>query len=146
MNCHIEEFSFHPADKEIQEDFLSLLNQLSKTRMLSTFDFCRVFQARKSNGIVTAVAYYDGKLIGTASIKFEWKYSYGTSIVGQIEDVVVDDRFRHRGIAKQLIEYLIKIAKNKNCRKVILNCKDDLVPFYQRYGFNRVGNEMRIDL
>lgn len=39
---------------------------------------------------------------------------------------------------------LIKIAHESGCYKVILDCSDDNVPFYQKCGLERKGAQMAV--
>ena len=43
----------------------------------------------------------------------------------------------------RLVDYLINEAKRKGCYKVILNCKEDNVRFYEKCGLKRHGIEMK---
>ncbi len=38
---------------------------------------------------------------------------------------------------------LLEVAKAKNCYKTILDCKHELIPFYERIGFKQESNQMR---
>ena len=62
------------------------------------------------------------------------------------EDVVVDDSKRRLGVGSSLIKGLIKIAKEKGCYKVILNCSDKNIPFYSKFGFLKIDNGMKLVL
>ena len=55
--------------------------------------------------------------------------------VGHIEDVVVSKEFEGRGIGMKLVRSLLEKAEIMNCYKTILDCKDELIPFYERIGF-----------
>ena len=63
--------------------------------------------------------------------------------VGHIEDVVVSKEFEGRGIGIKLVTSLLEIANTRNCYKTILDCKDELIPFYERIGFKQESNQMR---
>ena len=63
---------------------------------------------------------------------------------GHIEDVVVSKQHRGRGIGELLIEDLVKTAKKEQCYKIILNCSDKNVPFYNKFGFSKVDNGMKM--
>ena len=43
------------------------------------------------------------------------------------------------------MQYLIDISKNRGCYKTILDCTDDVKPFYEKLGFKQVANELRLD-
>jgi glucosamine-phosphate N-acetyltransferase len=40
---------------------------------------------------------------------------------------------------------MLERAKEKNCYKTILDCKDDVKQFYERIGFKHESNGMRYD-
>ena len=83
-------------------------------------------------------------ILGTASLFIEQKIN-GKS-AGHIEDVVVDASKRGLGVGSSLIKGLIKIAKEKRCYKVILNCSDKNIPFYNKFGFLKIDNGMKLVL
>lgn len=85
-------------------------------------------------------------IIGTITIIFEPKIIHTMGIVCHIEDVVVDINFRGLKLSKNLINHALKLAKNNNCYKVILNCKDENVVIYEKNGFIANGNLMSLYL
>lgn len=52
-------------------------------------------------------------------------------------DVLPD--YQHQGIASALMEYLIDTAKSHNRKGIILTCKEHLIPFYNRFGYENQG-------
>ena len=67
----------------------------------------------------------------------------GIGRVGHIEDVVVSKEYEGRGIGIKLVTSLLEKAEGMNCYKTILDCKGDLIPFYERIGFKQESNQMR---
>jgi glucosamine-phosphate N-acetyltransferase len=65
--------------------------------------------------------------------------------VGHIEDVVVDKKFQGKKIGEKIIRYLLDFAKSKGCYKTILDCVDDVKPFYEKLGFKHNANALRFD-
>lgn len=64
--------------------------------------------------------------------------------IGQIEDVIISEKYRGLGLGKLIIEKLINIGLNKfKCYKIILNCLDKNIDFYKKIGFDIVGVEMK---
>lgn len=64
--------------------------------------------------------------------------------IGQIEDVIITEKYRKLGLGKLIINKLVDIGiNNMKCYKIILNCLDNNVEFYQKCGFDNVGNEMK---
>lgn len=47
--------------------------------------------------------------------------------------------FQKQGIAAQLMRHLITHAKAKGRKGVILTCKEKLIPYYMRFGFENTG-------
>lgn len=92
------------------------------------------------------VAIMNDKIIGCATILIEDKIIHDGSKVGHIEDVVVHHNYRKSGIGKLLIDNCVKIAKQRGCYKVILDCDEHNVKFYEKCGFRTHGVCMRLDL
>ena len=51
--------------------------------------------------------------------------------VGHIEDVVVDKASRGCGYGKIIVRFLIAMAQQQNCYKVILDCSNENIGFYK---------------
>ena len=91
------------------------------------------------------VAEQYGRVIGVASIIVINKLLRGGNRVGQIEDVAVSRFAGSRGIGRMLIEKLVEIGVEKGCYKVVLNCSEDVVGFYEKCGFYVKELQMRWD-
>ena len=64
--------------------------------------------------------------------------------VGQIEDVIIKKEYRGLGLGKQIIKELTEIGINKyKCYKIILNCVDHNIDFYNKCYYSVVGVEMK---
>lgn len=88
-----------------------------------------------------------GKVVGTATLLLQFNLTHGARPYGHIENVVTDSSYRGKGVGKALIDYLVDKAKRKGCYKVVLNCSDENVPFYQKCGFKKTSEvEMRLDI
>ena len=61
---------------------------------------------------------------------------------GIIEDVVVKENQRGKGIGKLLVNNLIEKAKKNNCDKIILSSSEKNLKFYQKLGFQKNEFEM----
>jgi ribosomal-protein-alanine N-acetyltransferase len=60
----------------------------------------------------------------------------------QIANLAVDSLFRKRGIAHQLLQWVIEYALNKKCRTITLDVRvSNLVAseLYRKFGFEEVG-------
>ena len=51
---------------------------------------------------------------------------------------VAPDR-RRQGIAAELMEHMIRSARNAGRKGVILTCKDRLIHYYEKFGYRNMG-------
>lgn len=124
--------------------FLECLNHISPTPTLSFKDFANIYFTAIAHNKTTFVAIEDDKVVGTASVIIEQKYSRGGSFAGFLEDVVVLPEYRNRYIGKQLVKKAIEFAAEKKCFRLILTCDEKLIDYYKEHFYtNGVG--MRID-
>ena len=79
----------------------------------------------------------DNEVIGTGSLLIEPKLTYNISYLGHIENIFVDEKYRNKGIGKQIVEYLVNYAREKSCYRIDLACEDKLINFYKGLGFNK---------
>lgn len=86
------------------------------------------------------------QIVATAKLLVEPKFFHEGRPAGHIEDVVTRQGFEGNGLAKALLGEAIRIARDNNCYKVILDCKKELVDFYSKVGFKEHDVCMRIDL
>ena len=54
-----------------------------------------------------------------------------------IEDVVVDEAYRGQSIGGEMVRRLLE--RLDHVEEIVLNCQDDLIPFYEKLGFQRTG-------
>ena len=85
----------------------------------------------------------DNKVVGCVSIILERKLK-GNSL--HIEDVVTHKEYRGKGIGVELMNYCLQFAKDNKCYKIVLDCADHNVAFYEKCGFKLSGNYMSIKL
>jgi len=108
------------------------------TRYISSFslksNYNKVYKkliSQKNN--IGVMACLNKKAIGYASINFNISIRGG--IRAYIEDVVVEKKFRKKGIGKSLVNILLKYAQKKKCYKVVLECSKENINFYRSLGF-----------
>lgn len=140
-----------PMIRELQKDdlwngFLNSLDSLTRTSNIAESKANEIFQEINSNeNHIIAVAEIDGTVVGSATLLIEPKFIHNGGFVGHIEDVVVDKKFQGQKIGEQIMLFLLDISKNRGCYKTILDCTDDVKPFYEKIGFKVVANELRYD-
>ena len=118
--------------KDLDQVFL-LLNQL-KNMDTSTVDKDKAWSDFINNtSSNSVVGLYNDKIVAYGSVVVENKVR--GELAGHIEDIVVDSEVRGKMIGVSLIKELIKVAENKGCYRITLFCKETLVNFYSRNGF-----------
>ena len=76
------------------------------------------------------------EVLGSITLLIEPKFIYCGGRVGHIEDVVVKRGSERKGLGKKLVQHAINIAfKEMNCTKLILDCSDENITFYKKFGF-----------
>ena len=63
--------------------------------------------------------------------------------IAEIDGKIVGSTTLGRGIGMKLVVSLLEKAEAMNCYKTILDCKKELIPFYERIGFKQESNQMR---
>jgi glucosamine-phosphate N-acetyltransferase len=134
--------------------WIEIVRQLSPTATTGALsDRSAWFDLTQHQPKVIFVAWLDGKIVGTASVLIEEKVNRGTDkekgrlrTVAHVEEVVVDSEYRGKDVGKELMEYCINFSKLANAYKVILDCSEENIPFYEKCGFKRHEVSMRLDI
>ena len=84
----------------------------------------------------------DGKLIGTGTLLYEYKFIRDISKCAHIEDVCIKEGYRGKNYGTLLIDHLITEAQKNNCYKIILDCNSELEKFYAKSGLIKNGIQM----
>jgi glucosamine-phosphate N-acetyltransferase len=129
---------------DFSNGFLETLGSLAPVD-LTPEEAVAIWNKRSTAGIHTVVAEIDGRVAGTASLIVEQKYIHRGGLVGHIEDVAVHSDHLRKGVGSALVEHLTQHACALGCYKVILNCRDRLIPFYNQIGYRRHDSGLRFD-
>ena len=132
------------VESDVENGFLESLDSLRKASDLdreSGKDILRKIIANPDH--IIHVAEINGKIVGSTTLLIEQKFIHNGGRVGHIEDVVVSKEYEGKGIGIKLVSSLLEKAKVMNCYKTILDCDDELIPFYERIGFKKESNQMR---
>ena len=124
---------FRNIEKKDLDQVFVLLNQLKKIE-IDTIDKDKAWSDFINNtSSNSVVGLYNNKIVAYGSVVVENKVRGEGA--GHIEDIVVDSEVRGKMVGVSLIKELIKVAKNKGCYRITLFCKETLVNFYGRNGF-----------
>jgi len=124
----------------IKEQMIQLYSQLSTCEMLPSNIFLWII---RSQNIFVDI---DEQLTirGAITALLEKKVIHKGGIVCHIEDLVVHKDHRGQQIGSKLVDHVVNYAKEKGCYKTILNCNDQVEPFYQKLGFQSKNKEMSL--
>ena len=130
---------------DLDRGFLEALGALRPVE-LTEQQAIDVYRERLKFKIRTYVAIIDDRIAGTAAVIIEPKFIHSAGVVGHIEDVAVHPAFQKHGVGRALVEHMLDVCREFHCYKVILDCAEAVIPFYERLGFHRWERAMRIDL
>lgn len=139
----LEITELQPAD--LWHGFLETLASLSDVD-LTPEEALSILESRRRAGVRTFVAREGAAVVGTATLIVEQKFIHCGGPVGHIEDVAVHRDHQRKGIGAALVRHATEEARKLGCYKVILNCFEDRVPFYEGLGFRTHDVGMRVDL
>jgi len=135
------------TNKLLEQDFSGFIETLSNLRPSNglTLDKAKEIlkQKKKFNNIVL-VGLLDKKIVGTATIIIEPKFIANGGITAHIEDLVVRKGYEGHHIGSMLMVKAVELAKENNCYKAILDCKEHLVPYYEKFNFERKAVNMKM--
>ncbi len=84
----------------------------------------------------------ENNIIGTATLTVDQKFG---GRVGRLEDVATMRGYEGLGISSALQKVIISKANELKCYKLILNCKENLIDFYTKFGFKKDQISMKIE-
>jgi GNAT superfamily N-acetyltransferase len=94
------------------------------------------------------IAEVDGRLLGMAAQSFNLAMRYGGEYA-QLEELIVDPDARGLKLGGLLLEAAISGARTHGCAEFglyLVEWTKHNQPFYEKYGLERVGSEMRMGL
>ncbi len=77
------------------------------------------------------LAYINGKPVGTA----RWRFTAGGA---KMERFAVLNEYRGKGVGEALVKYTLNKLKDNDL--VYLNAQESVIKFYEKYGFEVVGD------
>ena len=127
------DIDFRAVKRSDLKEVVVLLNQLKEIDV-SKINLNKAWSDFISNSSSNSiVGIYNNKVVAYGSLVVENKIR--GEVAGHIEDIVVDSNVRGKMIGVALIKELIKIGEIKGCYRITLFCKETLVKFYSRNGF-----------
>ena len=137
-----DEIIFSSVAKNHLPEVIDLLQAISEYRP-DVSEHSQIWQSHISQTNVHSIVacLRTGAVVGYGSLVIESKIRGGK--LGHIEDIVISEALRGRGLGNQLVAELSEIAKSHECYKVALNCKVENVSFYEKTGLSPNGVSMQ---
>lgn len=123
--------------------FKNLINDFRKTDF-TEFSFKNFIENEKNISIY--ILEENNNILAAGTILFERKFIHNISLYGHIEDIIVKKEHQRKGYGKLLINKLIDVCKTNKCYKILLDCSNELISFYEKCGFKLNSNQMVIYL
>lgn len=129
------------------DSFYTTLSSLKESPVLATEDSLDLLdRINTQDGHIFIAINNNYGIIGTSMLLIEQKFLRGGLKAGHIEDVATRAGFGGNGVAKGLIKMAVDFSKSEGCYKVILDCEEELVGFYEKFGFENSGTFLRLYL
>ena len=141
---------FRPLQQgDYEKGFCQLLGQLTVVGNITEQAFNDRLALCHASGLIhTIVGEFveQKKIVAAATLMVEPKFIRDCSFVGHIEDVVVDKEMRGRKLGERVMKECLRVAQERKCYKVILDCAEHNVGFYEKLGFVKKELQMRYDV
>ena len=154
MNNSKKDLKFEVREIELgdlKKGYFSTLKNLSELgtieeSMEKSEQILNNISANPLHRIFVAIDKETSEVIGATTLLIEQKFIHSGGKAGHIEDVVTRKGFQGLGIGSALINHALHFARTVGCYKVILDCSDANISFYQKAGFRVNETSMRYDL
>lgn len=124
---------------DFDRGYMQLLSQLTVVGDITREIYEKRFDQMKSSAgtyfILVVADLKSNSIAGSITLVFEQKFIRTASSRGRIEDVVVDNAYRGKGLSKILLDVACQLSKKLGNYKLSLECKDDLKALYGQFGF-----------
>ena len=136
--CHCERVSLRGnAQFDLANDAAALARLLGQLSTTATFDTGRLHAIIDHEATELLVARVGGQIVGMATFV---SFPLPTGLRGHVEDVVVDESMRGRGIARKLLKTMTTMAGERGLRTLDLTSRpsrESALRLYEGVGFRR---------
>ena len=137
-----------PRILELYHELSMITTESEQHSSTSWDDYRRVFAEISNNpGRELLVAEYEGEVVGTVALFIIPNLSHGATPYALVENLVVNHKYRRKGIGKKLMEYTIARAKQEGCHRIELcsdKKRDEAHRLYRSVGFEPSAYGFRI--
>ncbi|VDP03033.1 unnamed protein product [Soboliphyme baturini] len=119
--------------------------RLSKVIAFISAQFRKMQQCLGSYYVLVVEDKSIGQIIATGTLVLEHKFIHAAGHRGRLEDLVVLSEYRGKQLGQIIMTVLTLLAETFGCYKASLECKDHLITYYARFGFQKdVGNNFLV--
>lgn len=120
---------------------LTTVGNISRAEFQAQFNY---WLRRNDTYFTIVIIDNHGKCVAVGSVVVERKLIHECGLVGHIEDIAVDRNQQGKKLGQRLIHALTDIGKLHGAYKVILDCSESNVAFYEKCGYAKSGVQMSI--
>ena len=135
-------YTFRILSKNDYEQYFQLINEFRSTNYTKE-QFIHFLEEENKN-IHIWVLEVNNELIASGTILYETKLIHNISLYAHIEDIIVSAKYRKKGYGLTLLTELVSVCKKNNSYKILLDCQEELIKFYEKSGFKKNGSQMVI--
>jgi glucosamine-phosphate N-acetyltransferase len=138
-------YTFRMLSKNDYEQYFQLINEFRSTNYTKEqFVHFLEEEVNKNKNINIWVIEVNNELIASGTILYETKLIHNISLYAHIEDIIVSSKYRKNGYGLILLNELVDVCKKNNSYKILLDCQEELIKFYEKSGFKKNGSQMVI--
>jgi len=127
-------------EEKDMESVIDLLQQMSDFEPTKKYE--DIWQEYVSqNNQFGIVADAGSAIVGYGTVLIQTNIRGGK--MGHIEDIVVNESDRKKGLGKAIMETLNDIAAKNGCYKTALQCKEEKIEFYKACNYSVSGTAMQ---
>lgn len=126
------------------DSFIETLENLKPSGGISKKRLKKFFELSIKQWPTFVAVKKDGEVIGSIKVLIEAKLIRGGQYAGKIEDFAVKKWFEGLWIGSKLIKKALTYCNKKEVYKVTLSCRENLLPFYEKFGFEKYSTNMKI--
>jgi glucosamine-phosphate N-acetyltransferase len=144
-NISITEIEFKHLDQGFLDTLDSLVTGTSNLTKSKAEEILREVKANPLHKVFVAVMKEQDrdKVVGTITLLIEPKFIFSGRRIGHIEDVSVRKGYQNRKLGSKLVLHATKVARDLGCIKIVLDCSDETMPFYEKLGYSYQDNYMK---
>jgi len=144
-------YIIHPLTLDLllkyRESYFSTLDSLVESPVLDEHMTTIIFKRMVQQETQIFVAVHETAwIIWCITIFLEQKLIRGGALAAHLEEVVVRKGYESQGIGSALLKTALAHAFDHGCYKIVLECSDQLVPFYEKSGFKKSEVGMKLYL